>query len=408
MATPKLRDWAKELGVNVGYKNGQVTVGDLSFGQGQGQQYGLTFDPTGTHYVSNPELLKQALGLGQPAAPTPVAPMQPAQQSPQYDFAQTINDLYAQERQARLLGLQNQLRGQTDALNRHRIALAPQFQQERVQTDTTSQMAGKRLAEMMASRGLDRSGENITANIGLQTARQQALSGIGQRETTANAEIDQRVADLSVANQGDMAQMEAALASDRTRAMLDSQYRERDFSYQQQQDQLADYWRRMGFDYQRERDQVGDQRYDREWNWQTDPSNPAYQRQMLDLEITRIQAANLPEQQKLELDRLRQQIQAGNIDIKTANEQLDRLKKGLPMNPSGSTGGSGSSGSGEGAPSSQDWETAIYSDLDNFMDKGDSNGAREWLMQRRDQIRSILGQKKLDELFEYTDRYSGR
>lgn len=405
MATPKLRDWAKELGVNVGYKNGQVTVGDLSFGQGQGQQYGLTFDPTGTHYVSDAGALKQALGLSQPAAqaPTPMqpTPMQPAPM-PQFDFAQSINDLYERERQARLSALQNQLRGQTDALNQQRIAMAPQFQQERVQTDTSAQVAGKRLAEMMASRGLDRSGENITANVGLQTARQQALSNIGQRESTAHQQIDQRIADMNVAAQGDMAQAEAALSSERARAMLDSQYRERDFGYQQSQDQLADYWKRMGFDYQKERDQVGDNRYDQEWNWQTDASNPAYQRQMIELEIARINVAGLPEQQKLELDRLKQQLRAGEIDIATANQQLKNLKSGV------GTGSGSGSGDSVKPPSAQDWETSIYSDLDNFMDKGDSNGAREWLMQRRDQIRSVLGQKKLDELFEYTDRYSGR
>lgn len=405
MAT-SLRDWAKQLGINVGYdKSGQVSVGDgLKFQSGQGSQYGIGFDGVGSHYVSDGDRLKQALGLGQ--SNTQSTPQAPAYQQPQFDFAQTINDLYERERQARLMALQNQLQGQTADLNRQRIALAPQFQQERVQTDTSAQMAGKRLAEVMANRGLDQGGENITANIGLQTARQQALSNIGQRETTANAEIDQRIADLQVAGRGDIAQMEAALSSDQTRAMLDHQYRDRDFGYQQYMDQLANYWRGSEFDYQKERDRVGDQRYDQQWNWQTDPTNPAYQRQMLELEMMQMNVANMPEQQRLELERLRQQIRAGNIDIATANEQLNRLKQGLPMNPSA---GSGSSGSDSGGGiNAQQWENSLYGDLDDFLDSGDIDGANAFLVENRDAIRSLLGQQKYAALLAYTQANSGR
>lgn len=428
MAT-SLRDWAKQLGLDVNWsdKTKNVKVGDLSFQAGQGRQYGIEFDNNSTHYVTNEELLKHALGLNQPTVvqepetpktPNVQAPREttqaPSYTAPSYDFAQTINDLYERERQARLLALQNQLFEQQAAVERQRIALAPRFQQERVQTDTASQVAGKRLAEVMANRGLDRGGENITANVGLQTARQQAMSDIGQRETTKNAELDQRIADLAVARQGDIAQMEAAVAADRTRAQLGNAYDERDFGYRQYLDSLSNYWRGRDFDYQAGRDAIGDNRwreqfdwqkdtYNREWDWQTDVNNPVYQRQMLDLEIARIQASSLPEQQKLELERLRQQIQAGNVDIATANEQLKRLKQGLPMNPSAGGGGSGGS-SAEKGPTAQEWENSIYSSIDDFLDKGDYKGARSWLMERRDMIRSVLGQKKLDELFDYADR----
>lgn len=346
MAQTKLRDWAKELGVNVGYKDGQVTIGDLSFQQGQGGQFGIGFDGASSHYVANPNVLQQALGVEkQQAAPTEKL-QAPVYEQQQPNFAQTIEDLYARERQARLLALQNQLQGQQSTLQRQKIALAPQFQQERVQTDTSAQMAGQRLAEMMANRGLDKGGENVTANIGLQTARQEALSGIGQRETTANAEIDQRVADLGVAHHGDLAQMEAALGSEQARAMLESQYRDRDFGYQQHRDNLSNYWQGTEFDYRKERDQVGDSRYDKEWDWQTDEKNPAYQRQMIDLEIARLTANHLPEQQKLELQQLKQNLQAGSISIATANQQLTNLKKGLTA-----SGGGGSSSGGSVDPS---------------------------------------------------------
>lgn len=97
------------------------------------------------------------------------------------------------------------------------------------------------------------------------------------------------------------------------------------------------------FDYQQTLDELNRQDQQREIDWQRSANNPAYKSQLLQNEIDAIKLANLPQQIKDEATQIQQQLQAGQIDLDMAKEQLRQLKQPR-VSGGGSSGGSGSSG----------------------------------------------------------------
>ncbi|WP_368658681.1 hypothetical protein AB3Z07_05115 [Metabacillus halosaccharovorans] len=136
------------------------------------------------------------------------------------DTNNKINSLYDQQKKAQ----------ETQANN-----LAPQYQAQRNQADVVNQQNVQKLREIMAASGLAGSGENVTANVGLQSQRQSSLNDINLQEQQAVNDINQKILELE---------------AQRTQALLES-------------DRYLD-----ERDYQYNRDKVEDNRYSQQWNYQ--------------------------------------------------------------------------------------------------------------------------------------------
>lgn len=80
------------------------------------------------------------------------------------------------------------------------------------------------------------------------------------------------------------------------------------------------------FDLQRDSEQWNRDQRQTEFEWQRDPNNPAYKAQMLDNEINKLKLDNLPQELKLGLINLQNKVKSGQLDVQTARIQLDELK----------------------------------------------------------------------------------
>jgi hypothetical protein len=316
--SPTLRDFIAGQGGTVGYDPSsnqvQVSLGGntLSFGSGQGQQYGLGGLANNQNVVANPQALLAALGQGQGQGQGQQQQAMGMGMMPnQADILAMMQDYYENQLKAQRQQLMNIYGDKTMALERERAGVGQAASQQRTQAEINAQMDAKRLRAVLANMGWigdSQSGQTRTDLGRVQGDLQQSLSTIGQHEMAQQGDISRRIADLEIAKQGDIAQMQSALQADQAAAMWAQLNQDRNFGYQ------------VG------RDQVADQRYDREWAWQTSPENPSYQAQVLQNQIRQLELQNLPEVHKLELQRLKQQIQAGQIDAATAQERLRQLK----------------------------------------------------------------------------------
>lgn len=313
--SPTFRDVIEGQGGTVGYDSntkqvtGTLNGQTINFTSGQGQDYGLGGLVGGQNTVSDVnKLLSNFQNIQPQVQQQAYAPM--ATQQIQQDPLQYMRDYYSNLEDSNRLNLLNALNSQTSALERQRAGITQQANQQRTNADTAAQLDALRLREVLANMGQLSAGKNLTMQGRIGGNLQQALSTIGQTESGLQNDISQRQADLRVANAGDIASMQAALAAEQARAMWDQSNADRSFKYQ------------VG------RDQIGDQRYNQEWAWQLNPNNPAYQNQVLQNQLASLQLQNLPQEQQLELALMRQQLANGQLDYRTAQEKLSQLQSG--------------------------------------------------------------------------------
>jgi hypothetical protein len=315
--SPTLRDFIAGQGGTVGYDPSsnqvQVSLGGntLSFGSGQGQQYGLGGLSGGQNVVADPNKLLQALGQVQKPPDGTMLGAGAGMMPSQYDIMQQLQDYYKKQEQAQLQNLLNQRDEGIRALEGQRGDITRAANRQRTQAEVNAQMDAKRLRAVLANMGWigdSQSGQTRTDLGRVQGDLQQALSTIGQHEMAQQGNISERISNLKLASGNDIAAMQAALAADQAQALWQQMNQDRNFGYQASRDQIAD------------------QRYQQEWDWQTSPNNPSYQAQMLQNQIRQLELQNMPAQQQLQLQLLKQQLQAGQIDMATAQERLQQLK----------------------------------------------------------------------------------
>ncbi len=207
------------------------------------------------------------------------------------DYLSQLNAIYDQQRQAQLQQYTAQRDKSIGQINQQKAELAPAYADKRNQADVVNAQNVQKLRELMAANGLSGSGENVTSQTALGSARQGALSQLNLQEQQQRNDYDRRISDLN--DPSELNAMMAALEADRMRATADAQRYANEQSYQRERDSVEDGWRQNQWNYQAGRDQIGDNRYnqqfgyqqqrdqvgDSQWNKQFDNQNSQWQQQ---------------------------------------------------------------------------------------------------------------------------------
>lgn len=98
----------------------------------------------------------------------------------------------------------NELRNQSqadytkgqNAINETRAAQQPLYQQSRNSADVTAAQAGRRLSEILANTGRERSGTFNTGMAGVQNQRNATIADVNQSENLFNAQLNNRLAEI--------------------------------------------------------------------------------------------------------------------------------------------------------------------------------------------------------------------
>lgn len=181
-----------------------------------------------------------------------------------------VNSIYDNQTAARTAQFNAQRDKALGLVNQQKAEIIPQYASKRNQTDVVSAQNVNRLREMMAAQGIASSGENVTANVGLQSARQGALSNLNLQEQQTNNDFNRQITDINDPSQ--LNAMLAELNAQRSQALMQAGNRADEMAYSRERDSVGDsryadetqYGRGQDtkqWDYQTGRDSVNDGRY---------------------------------------------------------------------------------------------------------------------------------------------------
>jgi hypothetical protein len=161
------------------------------------------------------------------------------------DIQQRINDMYNQQRNTQLEQLKQSQQKAVGQINQQKTQTGQQFYDKRNQADVVNFQNRNATREMMAASGLGRSGENISAQVGLQAARQNTLGGLNREEQNIIGGFDSKIAEINDPSRQNqiISQIEAA----RNRELYEAMQRQIERAEQQRQfnEQLA--WQKEQF-----------------------------------------------------------------------------------------------------------------------------------------------------------------
>jgi hypothetical protein len=155
------------------------------------------------------------------------------------------------------------------------------YQPMRNQADLQYAKAGKDLKETMAGSGTFNSGENVTANVGLNAAKQGAIGNINTQEATFISNLKKAIADAQANAEYDSAAAVSDTESAKLQAILNQANSDRDYGLSvagltgnlngnrtlagQQLDSSNNQWNQQ-FNYQQGRDAVADNQWNKTYN----------------------------------------------------------------------------------------------------------------------------------------------
>lgn len=186
-----------------------------------------------------------------------------------------VNDLYDLQRQSQIDALRaNQARATAD-MNAKKKETSQAYYGKKNQADVVNLQNVQRLRETMANMGLGKSGENVTAQVGLANQRQDSLNTLNAQEQSAIDAFNRQLADIN--NPAREQAIINKLESQRAQALLDlgmqseqMDYQRgldtRNFNYQLGRDNVMDNRWQDQFAYQQERDSIGDERWKLEFD----------------------------------------------------------------------------------------------------------------------------------------------
>ncbi len=188
-----------------------------------------------------------------------------------------VNSIYDQQKAAQMAQFNAERDKALGLINQQKAEVAPQYANKRNQADVVNAQNVNRLREMMAANGISASGENVTANVALGSARQGALSQLNLQEQQTNNDFNRQITDIN--NPERLNAMIAQLEAQRSEALYNAGNRADDVGYSRGRDSIMDgryadettYNRGQDskqWDYQTDRDKVADGRYDKEWDYQ--------------------------------------------------------------------------------------------------------------------------------------------
>ncbi|MBO0959569.1 hypothetical protein J1P26_07455 [Neobacillus sp. MM2021_6] len=154
--------------------------------------------------------------------------------SPFDTMSSKINSMYDAQQKNQIDQLKAQREKAVSGFNQQKKDLAPQYQSQRNQADVVNAQNVSRLRELMAANGINASGENLTTQAQLASARQDSFRDINNNEATAIRGIDQQIA-----NENDPSREQAimnAIAAERSSKLADAFSQSQQDIYQRYQD----------------------------------------------------------------------------------------------------------------------------------------------------------------------------
>lgn len=210
---------------------------------------------------------------------TVTTPSQPAFDQAAYLKQQqdAVNSMYDQIQQQQIAALQAQKQKAVNDVNYQKEKVAPQYQGMRNQADVVNLQNSKRLQELMASRGLGSSGENVTATVNMNNARQKSLNDLNLQEQQTINDFDHQITQIN--DPSDIQALIAQLGQQRAQSLYDAGIRADDRGYQVGRDSVADnQWLQQfnynkniddrNYNYQVGRDKVSDKQWNDQFNYQ--------------------------------------------------------------------------------------------------------------------------------------------
>lgn len=176
-----------------------------------------------------------------------------------------VNSIYDQQRNAQMAQFNAERDKAMGLINQQKAEVAPQYANKRNQSDVVNAQNVSRLREMMAANGIAGSGENVTANVALGSARQGALSQLNLQEQQTNNDFNRQITDVN--NPERLNAMIAQLESQRSQALYEASNRADDVGYSRQRDVIGDQRYNQQFNYQTGRDKVGDSQWQQQFNY---------------------------------------------------------------------------------------------------------------------------------------------
>jgi hypothetical protein len=135
------------------------------------------------------------------------------------DVNAQINKIYDQQKATQLASFNADKTAAINKLNAQKKDTSVAYQGQRNQADVVSAQNVQKLRELMAANGLNASGENVTAQAGANSDRQNSINSLNLQEQSAVRDINNQIND-----QNNPARQQAAVAqieSERAKALLD-------------------------------------------------------------------------------------------------------------------------------------------------------------------------------------------
>lgn len=215
-----------------------------------------------------------------PATSNPATPQQPFNvQDYIKQYQEQVNGIYDKQRQAEIERFKAQRDEIVGKLDQQKSELSPMYADKRNQADVVNAQNVNKLRELMASSGLSGSGENITSQVALGSARQGALNQLNTQEQQEINEINRAISQAE--SPAEMNYLIAQLESQRGQALMDAMIRGDEVGYARNRDSLMDrryedetkYGRsvdKRNFDYQKYLDDYNIRKDRRDWDYQKD------------------------------------------------------------------------------------------------------------------------------------------
>lgn len=193
------------------------------------------------------------------------------------------------QQQATIAGL-NKARNQSlSNLADRKATIKPKYYNARNDASTQSKMNAKSFAEYYAQNGLNKSGDNTQARIANNVALQRNIGNLKQSEAEEFAGIERDRMNINNAYASDVASAKANIEAQRLQALINQQNADRNYNLQERQ------------------------------------VNSQLKAQDITNQINQLKLKNLPAELKANLEMINQQVQKGQIDIDTANYQLEQM-----------------------------------------------------------------------------------
>jgi hypothetical protein len=176
------------------------------------------------------------------------------EESPYDAMTGKLNALYDNQKNSQLAQLKAQRERAISGYNKQKNDLKPVFQNQRNQQDVVQAQNVTRLRELMAAQGINASGENLTTQANLASARQSALGEITGQENQAMGEIDRQIA-----NENDPSRDQAIIDSietERSSRLAEAYNQYQQQIYQQQQAWKAEQFQKEQFEWQKQMEQA--------------------------------------------------------------------------------------------------------------------------------------------------------